>query len=729
MAEVFLFEGGELRVATRELLVGGQPRALEPRPFDLLAYLLAHADRVVPRDELLTTLWRGDADADGALARSVLKLRRALGDGATHVRTVNRRGYRYAGAVERRAAAARSAGALSLLPVVNATGQPGLDWVELGLLSLVLRELAAGPAVATVPVAALLTALQTCAADADIATRAAALRRLAGARDVLHATVHWNAGGYRLAIARIGGDGLAEPAGELHAAEPPALAPLLARWIAQRHGAGGAVSAAAADADVGALLGPALQAIAHQRWHLALERLDAVLVVAPDHRGAQRERLRALAALDDDRAFALGEALLETARRGDGDRELAAAARLELAQAFHRRRLIDRAKTHLDALLADGAPYALSSELAIATTLLRASIAMFEIDFARAAALLDDAERRCRAEHRVFELIRVESLRLIVAAETGDMRGACAHAERAAALYRDHGLIPGQARAECNVANASASLGRLRVAAQRCETAIALSRSVGVATDAAVSASVLAGIQRALKQPASLARTVDRLEAMPPGDAPRTDLFALVCRAHLALARGEDDRAVELLERARREAETGGALPLHFVLPLLAWAQIGAGRWMAAERSCAAIEAQPAFARDRNLRGALLHARAQLALAAGERAECARLLREAIAVAPEGWWHAHARIDAAWLAVEDGGVGAARALVAGMADWLAEFPPARALQVRLWHLEGRREEARAGQALLLAAIEGEVPDLYGALLGELGSQRFVLTRL
>src|SRR6202008_10286 len=135
---------------------------------------------------------------------------------------------------ERRAVAAHvDGGAVALLPIVNATGQPDLDWVELGLLSLVLRALAACPATAAVPIAALLAALQTCAADADVAERAAVLRRLAGASEVLHASVPWPAGVYRLALERIGGDGRTEAAAELHAADPPALAPALARWIAQ----------------------------------------------------------------------------------------------------------------------------------------------------------------------------------------------------------------------------------------------------------------------------------------------------------------------------------------------------------------------------------------------------------------------------------------------------------------------------------------------------------------
>ncbi|WP_377155024.1 transcriptional regulator [Roseateles sp. UC29_93] len=46
-----------VRPACREIVVGGEPRYLQPRPFDLLAHLIEHRGRVVSADELLDAVW------------------------------------------------------------------------------------------------------------------------------------------------------------------------------------------------------------------------------------------------------------------------------------------------------------------------------------------------------------------------------------------------------------------------------------------------------------------------------------------------------------------------------------------------------------------------------------------------------------------------------------------------------------------------------------------------
>lgn len=61
---------------------------LQPRPFALLVHLIEERQRVVPTDELLRRFWRGAPDSRAALARAVLKLRRALPRRATGARTV-----------------------------------------------------------------------------------------------------------------------------------------------------------------------------------------------------------------------------------------------------------------------------------------------------------------------------------------------------------------------------------------------------------------------------------------------------------------------------------------------------------------------------------------------------------------------------------------------------------------------------------------------------------------
>lgn len=88
----------ELDLAARELRVQGEPHAMEPKAFDLLAYLLNHRERVISHDELMDALWPGVIVTEAALARTVMKARKAVGDGGgrqTVIRTVPKRGYRF----------------------------------------------------------------------------------------------------------------------------------------------------------------------------------------------------------------------------------------------------------------------------------------------------------------------------------------------------------------------------------------------------------------------------------------------------------------------------------------------------------------------------------------------------------------------------------------------------------------------------------------------------------
>jgi DNA-binding winged helix-turn-helix (wHTH) protein len=78
---------------------------LRPKPFEVLTYLLAHRDRIVPKDELLDHLWAGRFVGDASLNSCIKEVRRAVGDsGAVPrlLRTVRGRGYRFVAPVEER---------------------------------------------------------------------------------------------------------------------------------------------------------------------------------------------------------------------------------------------------------------------------------------------------------------------------------------------------------------------------------------------------------------------------------------------------------------------------------------------------------------------------------------------------------------------------------------------------------------------------------------------------
>jgi pimeloyl-ACP methyl ester carboxylesterase len=101
-----------VRVAFAGLLLDGPRFALrrgddvvhvEPQVFEVLAYLVAHRDRVVPKEELLDAVWGDRFVSESALTTRIKAARRAVGDDGSAqrvIRTVHGRGYQFVAPVE-----------------------------------------------------------------------------------------------------------------------------------------------------------------------------------------------------------------------------------------------------------------------------------------------------------------------------------------------------------------------------------------------------------------------------------------------------------------------------------------------------------------------------------------------------------------------------------------------------------------------------------------------------
>lgn len=83
----------EIRPAIRQLLLNGSPISMGARAFDLLLYLIAHRNRIVPRDELMKQVWCGITVGDNNLNVQVSILRKLLGSQA--IVTLPGRGLRF----------------------------------------------------------------------------------------------------------------------------------------------------------------------------------------------------------------------------------------------------------------------------------------------------------------------------------------------------------------------------------------------------------------------------------------------------------------------------------------------------------------------------------------------------------------------------------------------------------------------------------------------------------
>jgi two-component system response regulator ResD len=89
---------GNLTVSTaeRSVSVKGEPVSLTNREFDLLLFLITHADTVFSREELLKQVWRWDFGDLSTVTVHVKRLRSKLGD-EHRVQTVWGRGYLWSG--------------------------------------------------------------------------------------------------------------------------------------------------------------------------------------------------------------------------------------------------------------------------------------------------------------------------------------------------------------------------------------------------------------------------------------------------------------------------------------------------------------------------------------------------------------------------------------------------------------------------------------------------------
>jgi DNA-binding winged helix-turn-helix (wHTH) protein/tetratricopeptide (TPR) repeat protein len=108
---VFGFGACELDERRREFRREGRLQHLEPQVFDVLAYLINHRDRVVPKTELLDEVWGSRFVSESALTSRIKSARQAVGDTGreqTAIRTVHGHGYRFVAAVNQREGAPAS---------------------------------------------------------------------------------------------------------------------------------------------------------------------------------------------------------------------------------------------------------------------------------------------------------------------------------------------------------------------------------------------------------------------------------------------------------------------------------------------------------------------------------------------------------------------------------------------------------------------------------------------
>lgn len=165
------FEFGPFRldVTERLLLRDGQPVPLTQKAFETLLVLIQHNGYMVEKEELIKMIWQDSFITEATLAQNIFTLRKALGENHhehQYIETVPKRGYRFIAKVreveengaetivEERTGARilikkeelelrdKVVYSLAVLPLVNASADPNMEYFSDGITEGIINSLA-----------------------------------------------------------------------------------------------------------------------------------------------------------------------------------------------------------------------------------------------------------------------------------------------------------------------------------------------------------------------------------------------------------------------------------------------------------------------------------------------------------------------------------------------------------------------------------------------------------
>jgi DNA-binding winged helix-turn-helix (wHTH) protein len=325
------FGSCEVHAQRHEVLRDGQVQDIAPKAFELLLLLLRERHRAVAKTELVASLWQRQAVSDSVLARTLMKVRQAIGDSATQpvwIKTIHGYGYRFMGDVievhaqgtapqaplQMRTKAGRQR--IGVLPCDNQTGDASLDWTQLGLMALVGHALESDARLEVVPMQTLLEAVGLLPVDALAQERVQHAQQVLGLMWAVQASLRRQGTVLWLDYQLVAACGLTR-GGSVREAEAVALGERFARAISAglfpREGA--QLTFESRDAFVNQAFARAIELWCHQQMQSAVKLLDMVCEREPASLIAQVWRLRCDGSLCNSAA---AESLLaQAAERGD----------------------------------------------------------------------------------------------------------------------------------------------------------------------------------------------------------------------------------------------------------------------------------------------------------------------------------------------------------------------------------------------------------------------------
>ena len=711
----------------REVLRDGQRQDLPPKAFELLLFLLRERHRAVDKGELVAALWQQQAVSDSVLARTLMKVRQAIGDPATQpvwIKTIHGYGYRFVGEViEVRAPEPgrqsprhedlKPVGRqrIGVLPCENQTGDASLDWTRLGLMALVGHALEADERLEVVPLQTLLEAVGRLPPDALAQERVQQAQQALGLGWVVHASLRRQGTVLWLDYQLVAACGLTR-GGSVRETDAAAMGERFAQAISAGMfpGEGAQVTFESRDPYINQAIGRAIELWGHQQLQSAATLFAMVCELEPASLVAQTWRLRCAGSVSDSAA---AESLLAQAAER-GDLRVQVLVHETLATDFLNNDDCQRAADHYHRaeVLARG----LSEEWIGRTQANLAALAHSRHEFDEARRLYQAADVAFRAAGSPIQQGQIQLHIAMLDDMAGDILSALQHAEDGLSRLEAQRRHAYATVAQALLATLHAALGRLDRACDMAEVvlkrvvSLQMEQAIVYGTAAATRVFSEMGDVAAMHRADAIGESLTSRDLGPRVVGPK---WETAC--HLALWRGDltglRATVAQAVAAPRQHPE---ALMLMYLLQLRA--ETAAGCFDAAAAVRERIAVHPLATKQVEVRATVERARAAEQLALGDAAGALSTLLALIGCMPFGREPARARIDAAWLFIEAGDTARAAALLTGSGSWRTEHPAGLAAQARLAFATGQSGRAQELQQQALDRFRGTAPAVHEALL-------------